>query len=336
MDDLIVLAQPLVPEALSRVQQAAPGARVEVIDPFPPDASVPDALARATVLFADAVWSDAHRLVDLDWIQLGSHGYRQLAGLPMAGTCVTNASGVNDIPIAEWCVMMMLALHRDLPGMQRAQAEHRWDRSPVFQAELAGHRVGIFGYGNIGREVAQVCGALGLQVSVLSRRGTEPRGLRWSPRGEVPAPIPDRVFAPDQLHEFLSDLDFLVLAAPDTASTRGTFDAAALAHLPRHAFLLNPARAGLVDEEALRVALQTGALAGAALDDHYRQPMPADDPFFDLPNTMITAHISGSAQSPHFLSRNWDLFCENLRRRTSGEPLFNVIDPDDLDLGPRS
>lgn len=58
----------------------------------------------------------------------------------------------------------------------------------------------------------------------------------------------------------------------------------------------------------------------------------APTPFFDLPNTMITAHISGSAQSPHFLSRNRALFCANLRRRTSGEPLFNLIDPADLDL----
>ena len=115
---------------------------------------------------------------------------------------------------------------------------------------------------------------------------------------------------------------------------RGSFpnDEAALKLLPSHAVLLNPARAGAVDEAALLAALREGTIAGAALDDHYRQPMPPEDPFFDLPNVIVTAHISGSNSSTWFVERIWDLFARNLGRYLDGDRLLNVIERDDLEL----
>ncbi len=178
--------------------------------------------------------------------------------------------------------------------------------------------------------MARHCRALGFDVWVLSRGGLRDRGPRY--REGADGSTPSRVFGPADLAQFLTGLDALVVTTPLTGSTRGLLDAAALARLSAGALLLNPARAGVVDEAALIGALRSGHLGGAALDDHYRQPMPPDDPFWDLPNTIVTAHISGSTGSPWFERRIWDLFLTNLRRRTAGETLLNVIPREDLDL----
>ncbi|GIJ57644.1 NAD(P)-dependent oxidoreductase [Virgisporangium aurantiacum] len=316
---------------------AAPGARVTPIDPIGPGGAIGAGLAESgTVLFADHPPAEAADMRRLRWVQLGSHGYEQFIGAPLhRDTVVTNASGVQDPPIAEWCVMMLYALGRRLPAMLAAQRDHRWDRSPVFQSELRGTRVGVLGFGNIGREVTRHCQALGFEVSVMSRGGVRDRGLRYDPlhRPADDVPTPTRVFTLDARAEFFAGLDALIVTTPLTSHTRGLIGATALAALPAGALLLNPARAGVVDEPALVDALRSGHLGGAALDDHYRQPMPADDPFWDLPNTIVTAHISGSNGSPWFRHRIWDLFLTNLRRHTAGDPLLNVIARGDLELG---
>ena len=122
------------------------------------------------------------------------------------------------------------------------------------------------------------------------------------------------------------------MTVPVTSSTRGYLDRDALAELPPRAVLLNPARAQVVDETALIDALRRGVIAGAALDDHYRQPMPPDDPFWDLPNTIVSAHVSGSTSSTYFRERIWNLFCLNLQRYVAGAPLLNLIPPADLEV----
>jgi phosphoglycerate dehydrogenase-like enzyme len=273
----------------------------------------------------------------LRWMQLGSHGYAQLAGTQLpAGVTVTNGGGVNGIPIAQWCVLMLLALARDLPGMLTAQREHRWDRSRDFQTEVTGRRVGILGYGDVGREVARQMRALGLEVWAMSRSDVGVARPRFDPRLWQPdAVTPDRSFAFREAKEFYRGVDVLVVALPVASTTTGLVDAAALALLRPGALLLNPARAGVVDEAALLDALRSRRLGGAALDDHYRQPMPVNDPFFDLPRTIVTSHISGSTGSSFYDQRIWGLLAENLQRHLRGEALLNVIRPDDLELGPR-
>ncbi|WP_433048716.1 NAD(P)-dependent oxidoreductase [Dactylosporangium sp. CS-033363] len=292
----------------------APDAEVTCLgpdDPVPPS---------ATVLFSDR----CPPLPALEWLQLGSHGYAQAEGV---SALVTNASGVQDKPIAEWCVLMLLALYRNFPGMLAAQRSRHWDRSPVFQSELSGRRVGMLGYGNIGREVARHCAALGLEIWVMSRGGVKDRGPRYN---AVEPLTPARTFELSEYRDFYAGLDALIVTTPMNAGTKRLVDAEALALLPRGALLLNPARAGVVDEQALVAALRSGHLGGAALDDHYRQPMPPDDPFWDLPNTIVTAHISGSNGSTHYLDRIWDLFLTNLRNYVTGAPMLNVVAQSDL------
>ncbi|HEY3717283.1 MAG TPA: D-2-hydroxyacid dehydrogenase [Jatrophihabitantaceae bacterium] len=326
----VLVAQPIDAAGL---EQCRTMATVEIAAPFGPGHVLSgDQAARTQILFSDVAPANAVEMASLRWIQLGSHGYSQFNGIALPrGVRVCNASGVNDIPIAEWCVLMMLAFERGLVRMLDEQRAHRWNRDVQFQAELRGRRVGILGYGNIGQEVARHCHALGLQVWTLSRFRSGARELRYHPV-EAPAPVPDRRFLPGERAEFLGGLDYLVVTTPATSATRGYLDRSALAELPPHAVLLNPARAQVVDESALIEALRAGTIAGAALDDHYRTPMPADDPFWELPNTIVSPHVSGSTGSTYYRERIWDLFNRNLRRDLNGEPLLDLIPECDLEL----
>ncbi|TDC48612.1 D-2-hydroxyacid dehydrogenase [Jiangella ureilytica] len=336
MSEHIVVAQPVDDAGLRRVRELAGDARVDVVAPYGPGERLPAALTTATVLFADQCPAGAEELTRLRWLQLGSAGYAQLAGAQLRpGVAVANASGVNDIPIAEWCLLMMLTFRRRLPTILAEQRSRRWNRAAAFQAELRGLRVGFAGYGNVGQESARLARAAGLEIWTLTRSAPGPRAGRYDPldRPEPDWPVPNRAFGYDRRAEFYAGLDYLVVAVPAASSTQGLIDAAALAALPPHAVLLNPARAHVVDERALRDALATGAIAGAALDTHYRSPLAADDPVWDLPNTVITPHISGSTGSTHFVARLWDLFGRNLARHLAGRPLLNLIDPADLELG---
>jgi phosphoglycerate dehydrogenase-like enzyme len=332
----VVLAQPGADDHLPALRSMLPKATWSVLPTAAQGWALdPGVAPSVTVMFADHPPVNVAQMTALRWIQVGSHGYAQFNDVLLPpGTTVTNASGTNDLPIAQWCVMMLLALARDLPEMLRAQREHRWDRAITFQAELTGRRVGVLGYGNIGREVTQHLRALGLEVWVMSRSGAGDRGHRFDPLGRSADAwtAPDRAFTLDQAGEFYSGLDVLVVAVPITSATAGLVDARALSLLRPGALLLNPARAGVVDETALLAALRTGQIGGAALDDHYRQPMPPDDPFWDAPHTIVTAHISGSTGSTFYERRIWQLFTQNLQRLTEGAPLLNVIDRADLEL----
>ncbi|MCW2898299.1 MAG: hypothetical protein JWO67_564 [Streptosporangiaceae bacterium] len=331
----IVVAQPGATEHLPPLRARFPEVTWTTLLPSTPGWDLDaDLAARATVLFADFPPAKVASMSSLRWMQLGSHGYAQLAGTRLpAGVTVAGGGGVNGIPIAQWCVLMLLALARNLPGMLAAQREHRWDRSAIFQTEITGRRVGILGYGSVGQEVARQMRALGLEVWVMSRSDTRTGRLRFDPRpGEPRAIIPDRSFGFGEAQQFYRGVDVLVVALPIASGTAGLVDRAALSLLPRGALLLNPARAGVVDEAALLDALRSGMLGGAALDDHYRQPMPADDPFFDLPTTIVTSHISGSTGSSFYHERIWRLLAENLARHLRGEALLNVIRPEDLEL----
>ena len=105
---------------------------------------------------------------------------------------------------------------------------------------------------------------------------------------------------------------------------------AELQALPRQAFLLNPARGPLVQEEALVQALREGWLAGAALDTHYQYPLPPGHPLWGLKNVILTPHISGSSEIPFFRQRVWDLFTQNMERHLSNRELLNELTPAQL------
>jgi phosphoglycerate dehydrogenase-like enzyme len=334
----LLIAVPTEAERLAAIRAAMPHCAFDCIDPFPRDTMLPvEIIHDRTILFADFAPANLLSMARLEWMQLGSAGYMQLEGLPLEtmGVRVTNASGVNDVPIAEWSLMMMLTFERALPKMLRLQHERGWDRRAQFQAELRGRRVGIVGYGNIGREVARVCRALGLEIWAMNRTPVGPTPLKFAPAGtgDPQGELPHRCFTLDQMEQFLPHLDYLVTTAALNPRTRGLLGERELRLLSPQAVILNPARAHLIDEAALHRALREGWIAGAALDSHYREPLAPDDPTWDLPNVVLTPHISGSTLSPHYLSRLWELFARNLERYITDQPLLNEVSWTELNAG---
>ncbi len=237
------------------------------------------------------------------------------------------------MPIAEWVVMMMIALNRDLPGLMRNQAQGSWDRDARFQTELRGKTIGIWGYGGIGREVARLTSGLGLDVWALTRTGTIDTRPRFvvEGTGDPDGSIPSRVFSPSQAEVFCASFDFLVLALPATPTNIGVVDRHIFDALPDQAFILNPARGNLINEADLLNALRSETIAGAALDTHIYYPMPADHPLWSMPNVIMTPHISGSTESPHFAARLWDLFMTNIKRVKRGDEPYSKLSPKQLD-----
>ena len=286
------------------------------------------------ILFCDLPPVNLDKMLNLKFIQLSSVGTTQLDGLNLGnrGIRISNAQGVFDVPIAEWNIAMMIHLLRDIRGMFRNQDSGTWDRDVRFQKELRGATVGIWGYGGIGRETARLGKALGLTIHTLTRSTHRPdrsNVYRLPETGDPEGFYPDQFFTPDKTTEFLSGLDFLILAMPLTPENTGLIGEKELAALPSHACVLNPARGPLIQEEALLHALENRVIAGAALDTHYHYPMPPEHPLWQMPNVIMTPHISGSDGSPHFLDRIWDIFSQNVRRYAEGATLLNETTVED-------
>jgi len=288
-----------------------------------------DRIAPADILFCTFPPSNLAAMQELRWIQIASVGYSQLFGLQLTERSIaaTNARGCFDAPIAEWNIAMMVNLARDLRTMIRNQDAAIWDRGARFQREIRGLTVGIWGYGGIGRETARLARAMGMRVHVQTRNGIPSRDNTYAVpgTGDPDGTQPHRVFQAGEELQFLRDLDFLIVATPLTAATKGMIGERELRALPKHACLLNPARGPIIQQQALLRALDEAWIAAAALDTHYAYPLPADHPLWRCPNVILTPHISGSSLSPHFQMRLWDIFRINIDHFTHHHPLLNQL-----------
>lgn len=191
---------------------------------------------------------------------------------------VTNVQGIHGAPVSEAALAGMLALARDIPRAVRAQDQTSWVRWPA--TLLEGKVVGILGVGAIAEKLAPKCKALGMRVV----------GISSSPR---PVAGFDRMHKRDELLRILPELDFLVLLTPYTPETHLFIDAKALAAMKPASYLVNLARGGIVDEDALVEALRQGKIAGAALDVFQQEPLPANHPLWSFKNVIITTHQGG-------------------------------------------
>jgi glyoxylate/hydroxypyruvate reductase len=278
-------------------------------------------LARADVLFDFDYTNDAE-LPELAprvrWIQATSAGIgpfvkRRRYDERMPNTIFTTARGVHARPLAEFCLMAMLATSRGLFTMLDGQRRRHWER--FAGSDLFGRTVVIFGHGSIGREVARLAAAFGMRTIGVKRAvaGEEARSLGV-----------DELHASVALCEVLPRADFLVLAAPHTPETEGVIGRAELDLLPRGAVVINVGRGALVDEPALVEALRSGRLGGAALDVFQEEPLPVESPLWTLPNVLVSPHSASTSDRENALIT--DLFCRNLRLFLAGEPLLNVLD----------
>jgi len=326
----ILVTIPADPAGLQRLQ-ALPGVQVHLLDPHEKATLLPTELLRGQhILLCKAPPKNFDDLTSLDVLQISTVGYEHLRDLRLGERSlrVCNARGMFETAIAEWALGMMIALTRDLRGMIRNQEHAVWEKAPRFSQEIRGKVVGLWGYGGIGRETARIAKVFGMTVHVLSRFGVGPRRdvYALANTGDPDGILPDRVFTKGQEKEFLAGLDYLILALPRTAQTTGLIASSELKALPRTAFVLNPARGPIIEEQSFLQALREGWIAGAALDTHYAYPLPADHPLWRFPNVILTPHISGTDHSQHFSSRMWDLFVQNVERYLNGKPLLNELD----------
>ena len=255
---------------------------------------------------ADHVVRDAPKL---KWIQALGTGVDNIVDLPSLGkeVIVTNIRGIHGAPVSEATIAYMLSLARDLPRSAHAQDRSAWERWPA--RLLSGKTVGIYGVGLIAEYLAPICKAFGMTVI----------GLSGSPRA---APGFDRMVARTDLVKIAPELDYLVALAPLTTETRGVIGEKVFAAMKPSTYLVNVARGGVVDEPALIKALESGQIAGAALDVFSEEPLPSDNPLWKTRNLTIFPHLGGYSEG--YEDRAMPTIAGNMAKFLSGD-LKNMI-----------
>ena len=257
----------------------------------------------------------------LKWAHSGTAGVgASLPHLAGSGVVLTNSAAVHAEPIADWTIAAIAYFARALDRMREFQAAARWAR-PAFAdlevpvRELGELRLGVLGLGGIGGAIARRGVALGMSVAGVRRwpaRGG-PAGVRW-------------VGGLGDLARLAAESDCFVIAAPDTAETRGAVSRAVLERLPPDAIVVNVSRGTLLDETALLDLLDASRLRGAALDVFAAEPLPAGHPFWRHPRVLVSPHVA--AVTARFWERETGLIVENIRRYLAGSPLANTVDPE--------
>jgi phosphoglycerate dehydrogenase-like enzyme len=241
-----------------------------------------------------------------------------------AGLALANAFG-HEAGIAEYIVGAMIALTRSFHRLDQKLRAGEWESqwsvgtpAPPLWPELAGKTLGILGFGHIGEALARRAHAFDMKVCAVRRHAQAgpPHGLMF-------------VGGPERLDELLGRSDYLAITLSLSAETRGLIDARRLRLMKPSAYLINVARAEIVEEQTLYDALAGGRLAGAALDVWYRYPTsagstaPATAPFHGLSNVIMTPHVSGWTEG--MLEARAGVIVENIARTARGEAPVNAI-----------
>jgi len=292
-----------------------------------------DIWATAEVLYTNRVVPDPELAPNLRWIQFHWAGINHAAEasiLKKAGVVATTLSGAASTQMAEYILMMLLALGHRLPDLLEHQRRAIWpkDRWERFDPlELRDSTVGLIGYGSIARQAARLLIPFKARVLAVKRDGFHPQdpGYFEEGFGDLEGDYVHRLYPTQALHSMVKECDYIVVTTPLTLATFHLVDAEMLAAMKPTAFLINPSRGDIVDEEALITALREKKLAGAALDVFHDEPLPPDNPLWKMSNVTITPHISGI--TPHYDERAVELFAENLKRYLSGQDLYNRFDP---------
>jgi D-2-hydroxyacid dehydrogenase (NADP+) len=280
---------------------------------------------RAALLEADAAFAaflDADlvpALSKLRWVQAPAAGVSHLISPELVASPIvlTSACGIRSRAIAEHVLGVALVLARQIHTAIHRQVNHLWSLDEIEAGgairTLHGAHMGIVGLGSIGREIAALAGPFGMRVSGIRKR--------------IDRPLPpgvEEVLPPDRLPVLLGRSDVVVLSAPLTEETRSLIGAETIRHVKPGALLINIGRGKLIDDDVVMAALQDGRLGGAALDVFTREPLEPASPYWDLPNVVITPHMSGAMED--YWTPLVRLFADNLRRFEAGAPLVNVVD----------
>jgi len=341
----VMIASPLEAELVARIRRADP--RIEVLwepDLLPPARYPADhggdpafrrdragearwraMLDRAEVLFGvpgdsvDALAEVVTSAPRIRWIHATSAGAGEwvrranLAPEDLGRVAITTSSGVHAVPLAEFAILGLLAIAKELPRLVTDQRAKVWPEVRQPLRELHGQSLFLLGLGAIGREVARLGKALGMRT--VGFRRTQGPPPEWV----------DEVHGPERLPDLAGEADAVVVSLPLTEQTAGLVDRATIERLPPDCIFVNVGRGGVVDEPALIDALRERRIGGAVLDVFAEEPLPPDSPLWTLPNVLVTPHAA--ALSARENERIVELFVANLRRFLDGDPLTNVIEP---------
>ncbi len=247
----------------------------------------------------------------LQWIQTtgaGIDGLMPLDWLP-ADITLTNNSGAHGDKAEDYCAMALLMLQTRTPEMIANQHNKKWE--PIFTVPIAGKTAVVIGFGDLGSAAGRAAHKLGLKVIAVTRSG----------RAGRPADTACKVTRIDSV---LPKADFVIVATPLTPGTKGLVNRARLDLLKPTAGLINIGRSPIVDYEALRDKLDKGELAGALLDVHSPEPLPADSPLWTTRNLVVTPHIS--CDDPRYMDFLCDAWFANFARLIADKPLTNQVD----------
>lgn len=311
----VVIAHRIGPDFVEDLRKSFP--EVEFREAYTPEEQlreVPDAEVQFG-LITEEVLRAARKLRWFHFVGIGfDHILTRAPGLVESDVVMTNARETHVIAMADHALAMVLAFAHCVPDLVEDRRARNWDTIKYFgrMTELAGTTMGILAMGDIGKAVAQRAAGFDMEVYGVDVAPMEPPpGVR-------------EVWGVQRLDDMLAISDWFVVTAPLVESTRGMIDAGRLARMKRGAHLVLVSRGGIVDEEALAEAIRSGHLGGAALDATDPEPPVPESPLWDLPNVIISPHVS--ADSPQMWQRRREIFKENLRRYLDGEPLRFVCD----------
>jgi phosphoglycerate dehydrogenase-like enzyme len=274
----------------------------------------PDGL-RAQVFFGGYHdWDRIVRWLDatgVEWVQLSGTGVDKVPLAAFDGRVVTCARGASAEPISEWVLATILARAKRFPDVFLDEPPKYWNFPDPTLDAVAGSTLALVGLGGIGCAIATRALPFGMRVKAMRRT-------------DAPSPVPG-VEVVTTLDELLDDADHLVLAAPATTRTRHLLDTAAFAKAKPGLHLVNIARGSLVDQDALRAALDDGRVAVASLDTVDPEPLPAGHWMYEHPQVRLSAHVSW--YSPALQRAALEIFVDNLVRYLRDEPLQFVVDP---------
>lgn len=349
---LAVLPFPEPKDITSKLRSRFPDLQITWVNISIPDSQNPSAVAAAV---PSHVWHKATVLItftgfppkvsdapNLELVHLVSAGSNQLQGQPLwtdSDVTITTSSGIHGPQIAEWVVMTGLVASHKYHQLYEAQKKRVWGAKfgeyKVY--DKAGRRLGVLGYGSIGRQVGRLGKAMGMNVvayTATPKPTAESRrdhGFVVDGTGDVDGSVPSEWYSgldKESLRNFLAqDLDWLVVSVPLTEQTMhllGEVEFQALSHGgKRPAYFTNIARGKIIDQDALIRALKDGTLAGAALDVTDPEPLPSDSELWGLENVIVTPHISSTAEG--YVERTFQVLEQNLERKEKGEKLINVV-----------
>ncbi len=269
---------------------------------------------QAQIIFGNAPAEMIQSSEKLIWLHLNSAGYDPYVreGVLDKHTILTTSSGAYGKAVSEHAFAMLLAMQKKLHLYRDDQKKHIWGEEGEV-VSIADSTVLVLGAGDIGQRFAEQAHALGAYVI----------GVKRSP-GACPACM-DELHTTEELERLLPKADAVVSFLPSTDETRGLFDREKFSLMRPGSFFVNGGRGDLVRTEDLCDALESGHLAGAALDVTNPEPLPADHRLWDIPGAFVTPHVSGFYHLPETLRNVVNICIENAGRYAAGETLRNVV-----------